>query len=63
MNQKFHFSIREMTKHELVGLVENYNELIKEHNKVVCEECIFPTFEKFWEEKERTKENERNFRE
>lgn len=62
MKKDFHFSIREITKHELVGLVENYNVLIKEHNKVVCEECTFPTFEKFWEQEERKKKNERSFR-
>ena len=48
----FHFKIRDMSVHELVGLVESYNGYIKEHNKAICAECAAITMEKFLERKD-----------
>lgn len=45
----FHFKIRDMSVHELVGLVESYNGYIKEHNKAICAECAALTVDEFLE--------------
>jgi len=31
----FHFKIRDMSKHELIGLIERYNKYLKEHNTAI----------------------------
>lgn len=31
----FHFKIRDMSKHELIGLIERYNKYLKEHDTAI----------------------------
>ncbi len=59
IEHNFHLAIREMNTNQLVNLMEGYNRLIIEHNKVVCDECICPRFSKYWEQEERKKKHER----
>ena len=42
----FHFKIRDMSKHELIGLIERYNKYLKEHYTAIL------TMDKFLEQEE-----------
>lgn len=52
----FHNSIRDMSKHEIITLIYDYNEFIKELNEKT--EQSIPDLKRYWEMRER-RTNER----